>query len=483
MFEIIENGPSLDSLMGGGKYINTSSVNIQWTEPYKDNNAIYWVEIYFTENFNNDDTNWIQIARIPSGINNYIWEINKWIKGDNCRVAIRFVDNNGNRSRFSISPDSFVITDKKLPPPSIFKPVDNATYFSYIPFVFDSDGIINCSNRAYYRIYYKSENLNLDWTLLYGYISINENLINVNTKDMLASDDYEFKIELVDEDIVSEPVFIKDITINSLNYFIIDTEPPKGDINIINNDDYINYKDIILELNGFDNITDVDSFRIEQFNIDEDQNYIGNYELNSNRAVWSLRGGDGVSLVQVRYKDVGKNVFSQSTEDVFRVYRDVDNAEVTSLLVDNDIWMAFGGSSPSLYKNRNKIVDLDNSISTMIIFNNILYFAVKTNSNKSIVKKYDNSEIITIKEFDENDSVINSMIVYDNRIFAAMQNGKVKTITDSIIKNVYNNDSVDSIKGMAVDNKSNLYLFPSNKNYIIVVNKENSNYVFKEIVI
>ncbi|MFW6015792.1 MAG: hypothetical protein ACOCRK_05095, partial [bacterium] len=383
-----------------------------------------------------------------------------------------------------ILPISFTIKERKLPPPVVFEPIDNATYFSYIPFVFDMEGIKGqCSNRAYYKIYYKSDTLDIEWQLLYNYIPIiNNKEIKLDIEEMFVSDDYQFKIELIDDNMVSEPVFIKNITINSLNYFLIDTKPPRGDVKILNNYDYINFRDIILDLNHFDYSTEVETYKIEQFNVDEDKTYESNYRPISNKAVWSLKGGDGANLVQVRYKDVGNNTITDSMDDAFRTYRSMDNLDVNSLLIHNDdIWMAFGEDSSTLYKNRTKISDLNYIVSSMIIYNNILYFAVKTEKNKGIIKKYDEEDIITIKEFDEIDSNINNMLMHDNKIFLTMDNGKVMSFTDSEINLVYQDEEIDKFYGLSLDSKNNLYLFPVNKNYIIRVNKQDNDYSFIKI--
>ncbi|MFW6016190.1 MAG: hypothetical protein ACOCRK_07100, partial [bacterium] len=104
MFEIIENGPYIHSL-NNEEYYSGGELLIEWDEPIKqDTSAIYWVEIYFTEDYKKDKSRWIQIARIPSKQYNYTWKIDNWIKSNNCRIAIRFVDNHGNRSRYSILP-------------------------------------------------------------------------------------------------------------------------------------------------------------------------------------------------------------------------------------------------------------------------------------------------------------------------------------------------------------------------------------------
>ena len=234
VYNIEVDGPTLISPNGGEMFYG-STIDITWFESTNISTTtdIIWYQLFIIEDYDiKSFQDFVQIATLPVGTTSFIYTINKNLKGKKCRIGIRSIDHKGKRSPISFSADDFLINNRKLPLPAVFKPISNGIYFSYVPFVFDQKGVLGrYSQRAFYQVYYKSDNQRIDWTLLLSNIMIGSEPVNLDVSGLPTDSDYSLKVEIVDEDNVSEPVFINNITINNANYFIIDTIPPRGEIN------------------------------------------------------------------------------------------------------------------------------------------------------------------------------------------------------------------------------------------------------------
>ncbi|KKM28133.1 hypothetical protein LCGC14_1567730 [marine sediment metagenome] len=436
------NGASL-VYPNGGEIFNRRTITIQWIEPSNaaTSSNLIWHEILFTELY--DDLNqqeWSQIANISMGITSFDWSIPVYVKSNKCRVGIRSVNHKGERSAISYSANNFSIQDKNLPIPAVFEPVEGASYFSYVPIVLDNKGIIGqCSQRAFYQVYYSSEKQDVDWTLISGNIPVGSEPIYWDIRELRSSPDYSVKVEIVDEDSVSEPVFINNLQLNSLNYFLIDTKPPTGKIEITNNREYTNERNAILKISAYDETTEAKLFRIEQKDIFSGNLTLGSYQNLSEFSTWYVSGNDGIKLIQVRFKDYAGNILLDGSQnEFFRTYKSLDNREITSFVSKKngseiDLWIAFGGSSYLLYLNQNQVAILTGECTSLIIYNDVLYIGIKTIENKGILQKYSGGQITTLKEFDDVDSVINSMEVFDDKLFIGLDNGKLLSFNGSFL--------------------------------------------------
>jgi len=439
------DGPSL-VYPNGGEIFYTKQITIQWLEPtnISSRSELIFYEIFFIESYSKfKEPEWVQIANVPIGNSSFTWDISSYVKGTRCRIGIRAVTHEGKRSKMSYSAASFSVLDKKLPKPAIIEPITGEDYYSYVPFILDKQGIINeCSERASYKIYYSSESLDIDWTLIIDNIPVNTEPIYWDVRNYSSASDYDFKVELVDEQSVSEPVFIRDVIINGLNYFVIDTEPPTGSIKVVNNSEYIKDKDVILSLSTYDKTTGTEYFKVQQLNVGANGNTLtpGPFEKYSDSSTWHLKGDDGVKLIQVKFRDyAGNTLLDDNEKEYFRTYKSLSNNEVTSILSVEDenttyLWIAFGGSSPQLYLNRVLISSLDGEATSMVVYNNVAYISIKDSNNKGILQRYISSEIETVYQLTTIDSVINSMIVFDSKIFMGLQNGRLMSFDGSTVK-------------------------------------------------
>lgn len=505
-FDILKNSPTL-IYPNGEENIIDDDINIQWIEPSDiPSDMKIWYEIYITDSFdNNRDSNFIQIGVLPQGKSNYSYKINKNLRGKKCRVAIRSVDQNGTRGKLIYSSSFFSILNKKIMSPSLFEPLDGNVYFSYVPFVFNYDGIKNSiTQRLYYRIFYKSDISGVDWTLLVDKLNIDTKFLNIDTKNFQTSSDYEFKVEITDGLNVSSPLFINNISINNLNYFLIDTIPPVGEIKIKNNSEYTKNRDIIVSLNAYDETTGVKSYSIKQINTN-DSSEINGFESDfSDVASWKIQGNDGVKIIASKFVDYAGNFIDEDTIKNFRTYKSLDNKIITSYLKDDastDIWFSFWdeNSLSYLYRNQNLVVTVDGMITYLKFYKNILYVAIRDENNKGILKR---SSGLTVEDVQNNnseylddnseylnylylsDSVINTMEVFDSKLFLGMQNGSLLSFDGSVLV-MENNSFLNSKEIKHLYNDGNmLYIYFSNdKNILSMYKDENSNYVFYSIEI
>ncbi len=161
-FNILTDTPTL-VYPNGGEIFTEGSISIQWVEPLNiPSGQAVWYEIFITDSFDTTKKpELIQIATIPYGNSSYAYYINKNLKGEKCRIGIRAVIQNGQRSQISFSADDFTITNEMLPSPSVIEPIGGHTYFSYIPVIFEHDAIMGrCSQRSFYQISYRDIHCN-----------------------------------------------------------------------------------------------------------------------------------------------------------------------------------------------------------------------------------------------------------------------------------------------------------------------------------
>jgi len=510
-FNIHRDGPTITSPNGGETFAD-GTIAIQWNEPSNiPSSEGVWYEIYLVEDFTTEeDSLLLQVATIPAGNSSFLYKIPKSIKGNRCRLAIRAINFKGERSRLVFTAADFTITNKKLPAPALLEPAPHSTYFSYVPFAFGHEAITGrCSQRAFYQVYYSSVKQSTDWTLLRGEIMVGSEPFNVDVSGLPTSDDYAFKVELVDGDNVSEPVFIESIVINNVNYFLVDTLPPKGRIKIVGNDEYLNTRDIIVSLTSYDETTGVKDFRIEQTNIspynDEPASVEGSFSTITDLATWYITHSDGEKLIQARFRDYADNMVSTSGDETyFRTYKELDNREITAFLYyDGDIWFTFSGETNTsgelaqLYKNQSLIATLNWDATALEYYNSTLYVAVKDDENKGILQRFSAGVVETVQGNDDEyvdeeqttlntlydaDSVINDMVVFDGKLFMAMENGTLLSFDGATIST--QNSTYENLKSIAVlrTDGVNLYIYFENSTEIMIMYKNTSgSYVFAEV--
>ena len=386
--------------------VNNNILNIVWDSPSSINGIIYY-ELFFTENYEFEKTNWLSLAILPSNVYKFDWILSKKINSRNCKVSIRSIHSEGIRGSLVIS-NTFNIFPPKLLSPTVISPLSNNTYRESLQFIFDNLATKNSySQRATYQIYYSSFNLKIDWTIVAENILLNNNIFSWSIKDIKPSNDYVFKIIILDTDgNSSDPVFITNVSLYPLVYFLIDTEPPKGSITIQDNKDYTNNKNVVIKLLAFDETSNINSLKLKQ--TDGSGNIISESQsLNySNVQSWHIQGSDGSKYIEVEYKDyAGNTIKTDNVDRFFRTFISDESKILTSIVKDsnNNIWSAFSGTSYPLYKNRSLITNLSGPASVMCLYKNIIYISITDSMNLGNLYKIENNDIITVYNFTIND--------------------------------------------------------------------------------
>ena len=468
----------------GRENIYLRQINIEWENLVElDASSPIMYEILFTDSYIDEDIDnieWVQIAIVSCTATSFLWNIPFYVKSNLCRVAIRSRNFRGERSNLSISADNFVIQSKILQPPAIFSPTEKTTYYSYIPIILNNEALLGThSSRSFYRIYYSSESQGTEWSLVVDNLHIDSSVYYWDVRSFNGADDYSLKVELVEGDNISLPSFIRNISISSLNYFIIDTEPPMGTIKIVDNIEFTNQRDIVLEMTAFDETTNVKSISIQQAN-DNPENIVATSipQENSNRVSWQITGDDGIKYMQAKLEDYGGNItvlkhmkqkFTNIVENenkrYFRTYDSIVNKKATSFTsYNNDLWNSFDNQ---LYKNKELVYTDINNITALRFFNNILYIGSKNSENKGILERRNNNVISIINSFSSYNSIINVMDVFNSNLFIGCENGELY-VFNGISLSLINSFS-SSIINLFTDN-STLYIFLKGESKIVSYN-------------
>lgn len=580
----------------GGEDLSHETVQIQWEEPVnlalQSLSSLDWYEILFSIDSENEESRyWRTIAIIPVGNSIFDWNPSHNIRSDKCRIGIRSISHTGSKSSISMSASNFSIQNRRLPTPAILSPLDNDVFFSYIPVTFDQAGLAGQSSiRAHYRISYSSNSQGVDWTCLSDNLPTTTVTTYLDVSSFNSANDYMFKFELIDGENSSSPFFVRDVTINNLNFFKIDTTPPSGSIEVKNNEEYINNRNVIVELSSYDATSGTESFRIIQKEIDNDDADTTSplYPI-TDFSSWRIVNDDGVKLIQVSFVDYAGNALEIDVDQFFfKTFKSVDNRKITSLLVSKDessynVWMAVGGIDPELYLNGSSVVGAEavgtlnylptnvsgtqlnyeqrynveglgsidvnfNAFSTqdrmiieggdvvlkdtglisgeesfnlsipnldeivvkivsnsadsswqysidsineypinsdfyntsasqdkpagevlsMSIYNDVLYLGVETREAKGLLQRYAGSHIELVYQLDTLDSTINSMIVFDNKLFLACRNGELYSFNGSNV--LLENSFEDGLHKIGTDGNL-LYIFLNNSKDIYIAYK------------
>lgn len=468
--------PSLTYPMGGDVVIGNTIV-ITWDRPADASsiNSPIWYEIFFTDSFESkEESSWVQIASVPSKSSSFSWKIPNGVRGDRCRIAIRSRDLSGVRSIPSYSSRNFSIQRKALSSPAVISPVENETYRFFVPFAIDHSAIDGTvSSRAYYSIQYSSKAKAIEWTTIKSNLRVGTSPFYWDARDVDPSNDYMFKISLIDDaGNASVPALIENVTISSLNYFWLDTTPPKGTIKIQNVGEYTKERDIVVSLVAFDEITGVKSVTLQQ-RTPEEVSDVGSEQSMSNIKTISLIGDDGVKYIDAIFKDAGENILQSGLESSFRTLFSNDSQIDSILIVPKsnsfDIWSTLGGSSPELIKNQSVFLSLDDRVNTMSFFEDTIYLGAKTSSDTGKLQRLIGNTLTTIYSFSENDSYIVSLVGLSSKLYVGLRNGDLYSFDGSSMRYIttFNSEinamySDGSLLFIAIEKEDQLQIYDGN---------------------
>jgi hypothetical protein len=459
------NCPTL-TFPNGGEHVLSRTLTIHWHEPeqHHPSNAPTWYEIMFTDRYNDPDgARWVQVASVPASAGSFTWSIPYHIKSSQCRMGIRCRDHMGVRSDLSISADNFTIAERTIATPSVLSPTSGTRYRDYVTIILDYNG--PASQRSFYQIYYSSKALKTDWIAVAENVPIRSEPIVWDVRSLTPSTDYELKISLVDDDgNSSEAVFISNLIIMPMNYFIIDTQPPRGYVATKSSSEYTNNPSAVLDLSAFDDATGIKSVTLQQRESGS-ITVTGTEQSMSGTKTWYLSGDDGVKQIEAIFKDYGNNVMS-GDEDTryFRTLIGDDNNVITAFMVitvgtDIQVWTAFSDIPNSLFKNQSQLTTSLQEITSLGYYDGFVYVATKTSENKGVLNRINNSTITAVYSFTEFESFVTSMAVLDSILYIGMGNGWLYQFNGVTVSSVHQFSR--AIGGMSSDSNA-LYIYLDN---------------------
>lgn len=407
-----------------------------------------WYELFFTDDYDADSkTNWIHIATVPAGTEQFNWKIPFSIRGNRCKLGIRSKDVNGVRSDISESAAVFSIKEKKIQSPSVLSPTPGLPYRSFVPIVLNHEAILNTPyQRSFYNIYYRSQTYGIDWTVIQENVVAGSHPLQWDIRD-LKPGSYSIKVTLQDDyGNSSIPVIIDDISVYPLDYLIIDTTPPRGRISIKNNQEYTKDRGIVLEISAFDEATEVKSVVIQE-RPEGGESKSSTEEHMSNIKTWQiLSEEDGLQFIEAQFKDYANNEIAENEGFLaFRTYLSDNNKEITAFIarrIDNTdvIYTAIGGDNPSVWKDQNRITQFDYEVSSLEIFDNTLYLGTITENGYGVLGKIQDNVFTEIIEFEEVDSRIESLRSYDDVLYIGLRSGQLYSFDGSTVSLVIDFD-------------------------------------------
>ena len=463
----------------GGENILAREIEVSWIEPSpaSSDNLSIWYEIYFTENYDYmTEPDWKMIASVPSGIGKFLWKVGNSIKSKNVRVGVRAVNSRGERSDMSISASSFTIR-KSLPvTPAVLSPIPNQKYGTSIKFVFDDTYILNSfAQRAKYYIFFSSAKAQIPFTSIAQKIPVGSGPLVWDTTLIPPSDDYVVTVYLADDDgNKSEEVSIRNLSIVQEGFFLIDTKPPTGYMQINDSEQFTRNENVSIRLYSHDETTGVHSMQFIESKTNGEE-VIGSPDSFANIKYWQLTNDDGIKTIKVKFQDYGGNRISEQTRS-FRVLFDINNDDVVDMTVQKSnktVWLAKNGSNPSIYKLspvNSFVTYVNEDISCISFYGDVLYISVKTSDNTALVYRWTGILLEEAFSLAGIDTEITSMCQFGNKLFLGCKNGDLYVYDESSISFVKSFGSQferlysdNSLLYIVLRNSKQVVMYDSNK--------------------
>ena len=479
----------------GGEKITSRNLDIRWDRPkypHATNLAVAY-ELFYTDDYRpRGESNWFQIATVPSTAESFLWKIPLTVKSQNCRVAIRCRDYRGFAGDFSYSAKNFSVLAGGIKAPSISSPVPGSSYRVFVPIVFDNTGLrLTQSQRSFYDIYYSSSSNDIDWTPVTSKLAVTSEPFLWDVRELPPGDDYALRVALSDSnDNSSLTVFVRDFSVSPspINYFYLDTSPPTGSVYIDGNTGFASSNDLSIRLEAFDEITEVAFVQLRETSVDEygalTVSKSGPVETMSNVKSWILSDGDGEKRIEAVFSDsAGNTISSGSTEAFFRRYVSDDNDEISAITDEGSgssyiLWTAFyDGLSSRLFRNRSLAAPLDTKVTAMKVFGGKLYISFRDDDGLGILSVYDGASVSTVHSFSANDSSISDMEIYGSTLYLAQDNGSLWAFDGTSVVEVSQFDN--RINKLFSDGVS-LFVFVDHEDVVRIY--DGSTFIISEVI-
>ena len=460
----------------GNETILARVIDIQWKEsfPVVNNGASCWYEIFYTENYDHTaEPDWKMIASVPIGTSRYEWRVGNLFKSKFIRVAICSVNIRGERSDMSISAANFSIKKSLPDAPAILSPVPGERYGGVVRIIFDDAAVKNnSSRRAKYYIYFRSNKANIPLSSVMQRVPVGTGPIKWDVSFLPPSDDYVLTAYMADDDgNKSSEVNVTDIKIVNEGFFLIDTKAPEAYIQINEGNEFTKDRNISVRLFAYDETTDAHAL---QFVEGEES---GPAESPTELKFWTLSEEEGIKTLSVRYQDYGGNRSSESDNN-FRSLFNIDNRAIADIALDKQsdqdiIWIGVNGENPTIYKlspNENFVCQVNETINSLTIYNDVLYISVDTVDNRALVYRLSGNELVEAFSLTDDDSEILSMQSYKGKMYLGAENGSLYSYDESLISLVRDFDKpIDVI----LSDSSLLYILFRNSSILMIFDGTN----------
>jgi hypothetical protein len=424
------NAPTLISPAGGELF--TDSVTVQWAAPIPlsgDQRAVNFA-VYFTDNYDPSDApDWIQLAVLPSDVMQFVWRPRSGVRSNKCRVALRSINSQGERSEYVVSPNDFSIGRRRLVAPTVISPIAGDEYDKYINIQVDDSGIINThSQRTYYQFFYNCASLSIPKTPIAQDVPIGSDPVFWNIIGLEPAPDYVLECYLQDDDGNSSTHTFTKFAIVHEGYFILDTTPPEAAIVVNNNDTFTNSRDVSVQIVSYDAATGVHSMQLL-----EDGGAKGQPDAIGSVRAFELSQGDGVKAVELLLQDFGGNRNNQTVRRLFEVLVEITGVTFVDVALDpifDVLWAITNGNNGNyLYSvsefpsQKTTFTDTPTAVG---VYEGYPFVATKDSTNKGTLTKYTSFQEVA-GSFIAADSVINTMEAFGSLLYLGMENGDVYT--------------------------------------------------------
>ena len=465
----------------GNENIIGRVIKIEWEEPVPVSNDLTQVyyELFYSDFYDElDEPDWKKIAVIPSGNSYFNWKVGNSIKSQACKIAIRSVNLRGERSDFSMSADLFTIRREQPPAPAVISPIPNERYGSSVEISFDDSSIINTfGQRARYHVYFRSNKAEIPYTPITQGLPLGTGPILWDTSRLPPSDDYVIVTYLADDEgNKSQETNIENVSIFNEGFFLIDTKPPTGFIQINNADQFTREEDVTVKLFAFDETTGIHAMRfIEKTNTsdEEGEDIDQPAESFSEIKYYKFEEGDGDKILKVLFQDFGGNRTSE-IQKPFRVGFERNNSIISDIILQKNneediIWVAVNEDQPGLYRidssGSSLILRTNENINSLAILTGIIYISVSTEDGRALIYKNSGFGPIPVIELEEDQSEVISMSNYNKNLYFGTIGGTLYRYDEAAVNTV---ETFDAPIDRLYSDDALLYIILRNSKKIIV---------------
>jgi len=421
----------------GGEDILTRIVDIEWAEPspVSTDGLPVWYEVYYAEYFDSlDEPDWKKIAVVPESNSRFQWKIGNELRSSQVKVGVLAINIRGERSSMSRSADFVKINRAPPVAPAVLSPIPNARYGSKVEIVFDDSAVLNSfGQRAKYYVFFSSRKVEIPFTPIAQGIPIGTGPLIWNTSELPPSDDYVITCYLADDDgNKSAEVNVADISIISEGFFLIDTKPPSGFVQINEGDEFTRARDVSVRLFSFDETTGIHSMRFLEG--EGDTTTDGSPESFVNVKYYEITEEDGVKTIKVLFQDYGGNRTSDISK-TFRIAFELNNQDISDMLLEETltsttIWVAVSGSEPSLYKiedgqGSSFVARVNEPINALGLLSGVIYISVDTPDDTALIYRNSGVGAEEIIRLTDEGTEVQSMETYNEALYLGTINGSL----------------------------------------------------------